>query len=160
MRTSFGAWSFKLSVCLSTKVTLTVKAVKASIVSYVSYKKCALLWYAKKEKCLHKISVFFPQKNFPGLPNLGAWVRNTQNRYIAVQMDLQYSIIFVDLKRNGRLSLARNWWCRIHILSQIFWGFLVMLSKFMNIHWIFLGLFNNIKLRFPTSFWKCSLHNA
>ena len=45
--------------------TVTVKAVRASInVSKVSYKSCTLLWYAKKEKYLHEISMFTFTKNF------------------------------------------------------------------------------------------------
>ena len=47
----------------------------------VSYKSCTLLWYFKKEKYLHKIALFtFTQKSFfPGLPNLAAQIRCTQN---------------------------------------------------------------------------------
>ena len=42
---------------LSTKLRLTVNAVKASIsMVNVSYKSCTLLWYAKKEKYLGEIS--------------------------------------------------------------------------------------------------------
>ena len=68
---------------------MTVKAVKASInVSNLSYKSYTLLWYAKKEKYLHKISMFtFANFFFPGLPNLGAKIRCAQNRYTAVQTD-------------------------------------------------------------------------
>ena len=45
-------------VSLQSLHCLTVKAVEASInVSNVSYKRCALLWYAKNEKYLHKIDV-------------------------------------------------------------------------------------------------------
>ena len=42
-------------------------------VTNVSSKSCALLWYAKKEKDLHEISMFtFTNSFFPGIPNLGA----------------------------------------------------------------------------------------
>ena len=38
---------------------LTVKAVKASInVSNVSFNNSTLLWHAKKERYLHKVSMF------------------------------------------------------------------------------------------------------
>ena len=72
--------------------TLAVKAVKASInVSKVSCKSCILLWYAKKEKYLQKISFFTFTKIFsPGLPNLGTQIRSSQNRYTTVQTDLKY----------------------------------------------------------------------
>ena len=44
------------------------KAAKASInATNVSYKSCTPLWYAKKEKYLHKISMFNFTKSFcPG----------------------------------------------------------------------------------------------
>ena len=53
-------------VCLKSLHCLTVKAAKASInVSNISYKSCTLLWYTKKEKQLHKISIFtFTKKLF------------------------------------------------------------------------------------------------
>ena len=62
--------------------------------SNVSYKSCTLLWYSKKEKCFHKISIFtFIKIFFPGLPNLRAQLRCAQNRYVAVQMDLKYPLL-------------------------------------------------------------------
>ena len=74
--------------------SLTIKAVKASInVSNVSYKSCALLWYAKKEKYLHEISMFTLTKNFPRLANLSAQIRCAPNPYTAAQIDLKYPLI-------------------------------------------------------------------
>ena len=71
-----------MPVCLSTKLRLTEKPVKASInVSSVSYKSCTLLWYAKKEKCSHKISV-----------SQSTQIRCAQNQYPAVQSDLKYTL--------------------------------------------------------------------
>ena len=53
------------SVCLQNYDCLTVKAAQASInVSNISYKSCTLLWYTKKEKYLHKISMFTFTKFF------------------------------------------------------------------------------------------------
>ena len=46
------------SVCLQSQDCLTVKAVKAS-------KSWTLLWYAKKEKYLHRINIFTFTKIFP-----------------------------------------------------------------------------------------------
>ena len=56
---------------------LTIKAVKASInVSNVSYKSCALLWYAKKKSIYTKYLCLLWQKVFfPSLPNLSTQVR-------------------------------------------------------------------------------------
>ena len=68
-------------VSVSVYKAKTVKAVKTSInVSILSYEVCALLWYAKKEKCLNERSMFTCTKIFfPSLPNLGAQIRCTQN---------------------------------------------------------------------------------
>ena len=52
-------------VSLSLYKAKAAKTVKASIDVYnVSYKSCALLWYAKKRKHLHKISIFTFKKKF------------------------------------------------------------------------------------------------
>ena len=71
---------------------MAVKAVKASInVPNVSYMTSTILWYAKKEKHLHKISKFTLKLFSPGLSNLAAQIRCAQNWYIAVQIDPKYS---------------------------------------------------------------------
>ena len=81
---------------------LIVKAVKASInVSNVSYKSCTLLCSAEKEKCLHKISVYFYKTFFsPGLRNIGAQIRCAQNRQTAVQTDVKYPLTVLLLCLN------------------------------------------------------------
>ena len=56
---------------------------------------CTLLRYAEKEKHLHEILCLLSQKFFPpGLPNLGAQIKCVQNRYNAVQTDLNYPLNF------------------------------------------------------------------
>ena len=77
-----------LPVCPSTKLRL----------SDVSYKSCTLLWYAKKEKYVHEIPVYFHKKSFfPGLASLGAPVRCTQNWYTAVKTDgFPFFVTFVS----------------------------------------------------------------
>ena len=66
--------------------------------SSVSYKSCTLLLYAEKEKYLSKISMFtFTKKKFPGLTVLGAQVRCAQNWYIAVQIDLKYPLVVINI---------------------------------------------------------------
>ena len=45
----------------------------------------------------------FTKVFFPGLPNLGAQIRCTQNRYIAVQKDLKYPLGMISL-----LSYVKN----------------------------------------------------
>ena len=66
-------WIFQ-SICLQSYGSLTVNAVTASInVSYVSYKSCKLLWYAKEENIYMKYLCLLSQKEFsPGLSNLGS----------------------------------------------------------------------------------------
>ena len=77
------------SIYLQSEGCLTVKAAKAFInVSDVSYKKCTLLWYTKKEHIDSQIICLLPQKKcFLGLPNLGTQIRCAQNWYTTVQTE-------------------------------------------------------------------------
>ena len=60
------------------------------------------LWYAKKEKYLHEISMFTSIKNFffPDLPNLNTQIRCAQNRYTAVQNGPKIPPVTVESKHN------------------------------------------------------------
>ena len=124
-----------LSVCLSTKLKdcLIVKAVKASInLSNVSYKSCTLLWYAKKEKYLHKISMFtFTNVFFPGLLNLGAKIRYTAGPKIPPAITLYiktfYSLWFIRLRLTNHGSST---FCLF--THPLFFVFLIINKNYLN----------------------------
>ena len=84
-------------VSLSTELRLSdCKTVKASInVRNFSYKSCTFLWYTKKEKYIHKISVFTSTKYFSVLPNLGTQMKCVQNQYTGFQTDLKHHLNLV-----------------------------------------------------------------
>ena len=63
----FRSWICQ-SVHLLSLDCLTVKAVKPS--TNVSYKNCALLWYAKKEKYLQEICLLLQKNIFQAYLNL------------------------------------------------------------------------------------------
>ena len=57
--------------------------------SNISYRSFTVLWYAKKDKYLHKISMFTFTIFFSSLE---IQIRCAQNRYTAVQTELKYPV--------------------------------------------------------------------
>ena len=74
-------------------------SIKASInVSNVSCKSCTLLWYVRKVKHLHEISVYFHNFFYQAYLIWGAQIRCAHNQYTAVQTDKKLSPVWSPSK--------------------------------------------------------------
>ena len=93
-----------VTVCLCTKLSLTVKAVKSSInVSNVSCKNCTLLWYAKKSIYMKYLRLLSQKTFFPDFPIWAPKLDVPNNWYTAVQTELMYPL-------DVQVSLATPIW--------------------------------------------------
>ena len=115
------------SVCLQSSDCLIVKAVKASINVSFHIRVVHFLVMLKRKAFTRNICLlslqFFTTK-VGDLPNLGAQINFTQNRYTAVQMDLKYPL----LNKDSVLLKPRNVTKRLY-QSTTNWAFYLPLSR-------------------------------